>query len=120
MTSSLFSNVHKKDNITKRKLNSSESISDPHINEKIKYIKISKYRSFFEEKKPWPESSNRHDNKIRYFVMVHIVFFKYLNINNIKIVSLNISHEKNYVTYLINNIRNVYILYISFNKFWII
>lgn len=49
--------------------------------------------------------------------MVHIVFFKYLNINNIKIVSLNISHEKNYVTYLINNIRNVYILYISFNKF---
>jgi hypothetical protein len=52
MTSSLFSNVHKKDNITKRKLNSSESISDPHINEKIKYIKISKYRSFFEEKKP--------------------------------------------------------------------
>jgi hypothetical protein len=52
MTSSLFSNVHKKDNITKRKLTSSESISDPHINEKIKYIKISKYRSFFEEKKP--------------------------------------------------------------------
>ena len=52
MTSNSFSNVHKKDNITKRKLTPSESISDPHINEKIKYIKISKYRSFFEEKKP--------------------------------------------------------------------
>lgn len=66
MTSNSFLNVHKKDNIIKRKLTPSESISDPHINEKIKYIKISKYRSFFEE--PWPESSNRHDNKIRYFV----------------------------------------------------